>query len=216
MDIKVILITSYYRSKNSARNKEIDLCICNNINNTQIDLVFLLMDRKYQVIPEYLKDPKIRIFYTNGRQKYSDAFNIFSIARQEFGIEYDIISIVCNSDIYFVEYDIKKIKNTISSNTFLALSRWDILENGESKLHEASDSQDAWVFLNKIKEGFYEYYFGIPGCDNRIAHELIQVGYNVLNPSRSIQSFHLHLTNYRNYDDETPKIQPPYGYIKPY
>ena len=217
METKVILITSYYRSKNSLRNREIDKCISSNIDNERIDLVFLLLDREYKILPDYFKQSKVRIIYTKGRQKYSDSFEVVNSAKLEFPEFTEVISIVCNSDIYFLPDDVVEIKKTLSSrNLFLALSRWEVLENGKHKLHDAHDSQDSWIFLDEIKPGFYDYPFGIPGCDNRIAYELEKAGYKVINPSYSIRSFHLHLTNYRNYNDETPKIQPPYGYVKPY
>ena len=40
---------------------------------------------------------------------------------------------------------------------------------------------------------------GMPGCDNRIAKEILDAGYNITNPCLSIKAIHLHETGYRTY-----------------
>ena len=50
------------------------------------------------------------------------------------------------------------------------------------------------------------------GCDNKIAYILNQSGYEVINPCRKINSFHLHRSNVRNWYNHKRKG----GYKKPF
>jgi hypothetical protein len=60
---------------------------------------------------------------------------------------------------------------------------------------------------------------GVAGCDNRLAYELEQAGFIVINPSLSIKTYHLHLTNIRNNINEVGQniiiIPPPYKMVIP-
>lgn len=59
----------------------------------------------------------------------------------------------------------------------------------------------------------------VHNCDNRLAYEIINHGYNIINPCSSIITYHLHTSNVRNYLNEQnePKkrIPPPYHLITP-
>src|SRR5204862_5215377 len=51
-------------------------------------------------------------------------------------------------------------------------------------------SQDVWAFEGPVKPvAFSDFALGKPGCDNRIAYELGQAGYEVLNPCLSIKTY---------------------------
>jgi hypothetical protein len=84
-----------------------------------------------------------------------------------------------------------------------ALTRHDVQEDGSIKLVDsgfAHGCQDAWIFsaplpLDKI---FARFSLGAPGCDNRIAYELISAGYKVTNPSIKIVARHLDLAEGRD------------------
>ncbi len=56
------------------------------------------------------------------------------------------------------------------------------------------------------------------GCDNRLAHELEKAGYTVVNPSLTVQCWHLHNKNERGYNilDRPPAtvVQPPYKNVQ--
>jgi hypothetical protein len=87
-------------------------------------------------------------------------------------------------------------------------------------LFDRADSQDTWIFKGGVNQvSGADFTMGIAGCDNAIAHLLEQHGYNVINPSRTIKTYHLHLTNIRNYTDISgnaiQRIQPPYKLINP-
>jgi hypothetical protein len=90
-------------------------------------------------------------------------------------------------------------QQNIQENQMYALSRWDLDEDMKAKHHNTWDSQDTWIFKNSIKSGNYDIPLGIPGCDNRIAYELKEAGYEVINPSKTVKTYHYHLSNYRSY-----------------
>ena len=84
------------------------------------------------------------------------------------------------------------------------------------KLFDRDDSQDAWVFRGLVGyvDGAKET-LGRAGIDNAIADRLSKKGYTVLNPSRTIKSFHLHKTQIRRYNP-MDTVSKPYLLIKPH
>ena len=209
---RMILITPYYVSPNEERNAELKRCLFNNLSNVRIDKIILLCDTTDAPVHD-----KILPIFSTERPTYADAFGVLDkyLLENPRLDPNNTISIVCNSDIYFSFDDTIILQSYLSGNNFLALSRWDVLGN-ETLLHKHWDSQDSWIFKGKILPGNYDFKIGIPGCDNRIAYELIKAGYNVINPCYKIKSYHLHNSGYRNYDDSTERIEPPYEYINQY
>lgn len=123
------------------------------------------------------------------------------------------INIIANSDIYFDETIL--FARFINENNCYALSRWDYMGDKMAVLFNRKDSQDAWIFNGKPKIVGGNFEQGKAGCDNRIAYDIRQSGYNVLNPSKTIHAIHLHLTNLRTYK-ATEKIPEPYHFIFPH
>jgi hypothetical protein len=102
----------------------------------------------------------------------------------------------------------------------LALSRYDFDAKGNIQPFLRADSQDTWVFYGNPRiRTELEYGMGIAGCDNRLAYDIQAHGYNVVNPSHSIKTFHLHNSNVRNYlnDQNEPieRIPQPYLLVNP-
>jgi hypothetical protein len=57
---------------------------------------------------------------------------------------------------------------------------------------------------------------GIAGCDNRLAYELQEAGFQVYNPSKTIQTFHLHDIPIRTFvENVIERIPPPYLLLPP-
>jgi hypothetical protein len=126
------------------------------------------------------------------------------------------LNIIANTDIYFDEYNIGLIKASITDNECYALSRWDIQLGGDSVHHCSRDSQDVWIFKGSIRNIKSDFQLGRAGIDNRIAHEISEAGYEVINPSKTIKSYHLHITGIRNYRRvESETIPKPYKLIQP-
>lgn len=141
-----------------------------------------------------INNPSFRIYELSGRPTFKDFFNYINSVTLPTDI-----NIIINSDIYLPE----GFNVNLKQDECYALSRWDIQEDGSILHYNNSSSQDTWIFRGAIRmiEGA-NFTQGIPGCDNRIAHLLKEAGYKVINPSLSIKTYHLHLSNIRTYDKD--------------
>lgn len=203
----IALFTTYYRDKNKARAKEIDKCLKLNINNNTFSNVVVFVEHGDLPVPYYRENTIIAM--VKHRPYYSD---IISVANN-IGADY---SIICNSDIYFDD-SLSRLRNMAKDEVY-ALSRWDCKRDGTIELLNHKDSQDTWIFKGKISDQLRcDFSMGKAGCDNRLAHELVQAGYRVSNPSQDIVTRHLHISNIRNYNINNSKdrVQPPYAMVEP-
>ena len=165
------LLYNYYKDKNPERQKEIDLCLAKNLANKHINTIVI--------------ESQDRLTYSY----YFKKINNITLPND--------INIICNSDIYLDE----TILNCqhIQKNECYALSRWDIKLKGQPELFNRPDSQDTWIFKGPIKSNLYgDIFLGMPGCDNRIAYEIVKAGYILSNPSKKIKTYHVHSSNIRN------------------
>lgn len=204
---KTILVTQFYIPDNIERYQELKFCAKENIKNNEIDKIIFVVD---EVIDQRLlpQNKKVSIEKLEKRPTYRDLFNIaMNSLKGEDGI-----LIISNSDIFYMEEDIQKISNTLLANESMALSRWEYYPGKDPLHHDTWDSQDSWIFRNTILPGEYNIKLGIPGCDNRIAFELQKAGYEVKNPSKSIKSYHYHVSKFRTYNDDD-RIGEPYLFI---
>lgn len=120
------------------------------------------------------------------------------------------IYVVANSDIYFETIPIYP-----STNQFFALTRYEVKRNGPTQFLNRSDSQDTFWVRGKVKIPKYcDFVLGRPGADNRICREMAVMGYETLNPSLTIKTFHLH-EGQKSYTSETRKVEPPYLRLNP-
>lgn len=192
------LFINYYIDPNPERQKEIDLCLINNLNNPEIERVYIFGEfRNMPYNGNFPNHYKIIPLPCNGRPTFQ---NFFSAINLHTGA--DDINIIVNSDIY-----VSLVLWPVFPTRYqcFALTRWDILPDGSEKFYNSSDSQDTWVFRGPIKQvKGADYTQGVAGCDNKIAWELQRAGYQVLNPSLTIKTYHLHNSGIRHYD----KIQP--------
>lgn len=207
----VIMAIPYYRDKNKMRDNEITQCIINNLANIEVSSLILVSDKDVECPVD---DPRL-IIVNNGRwPTYQDMFAIVNRVDSMSDPLDGTLRIVCNADI-FIDNDAINLMALMHKDQCLALSRWDIT-NGGVFHHNTLDSQDTWVFRGKVRDGKYDFKIGKPGCDNRIAAELVRAGYDVINPSKTIKTFHLHKTGVRNYTrNEGEVVSPPYEFITP-
>lgn len=125
----------------------------------------------------------------------------------------DDINVFCNSDIYFEDVS---LLNNIKENECYALTRWN-KKGDKIEFMNRPDSQDSWAFRGPIRDINADFTMGLWGCDNRLLHEIQKAKYNVLNPSLSIRTIHLHEVDNRNQErtkDNT--VPPPYKTIQPH
>lgn len=138
------------------------------------------------------------------------------------------VNVICNSDIFIpeetcallesMEFDPRQMK-------CFALSRWDVLPNGDAKLWDHRDSQDVWIISGGPWLVDAPYPMGVAGCDNALVHALQLAGFTVTNPSKTIKTYHLHNVNYRSYlvdhsgiargGDKIERVPPPYAFVQP-
>lgn len=140
----------------------------------------------------------------------------------------DHINCIANADVYFDAQGLRHIKEFYAEgndHVVMCLSRWDILPDGSAKHWDHADSADVWVVKGGPHEVPSDFTLGIAGCDNRLAHDLQQAGYLTTNPSKTIQTFHLHRVNFRSYivggtgvgrgGQKIERIPPPYAMVTP-
>ena len=218
--LNVNLITSFYIDKNEKRQQEIEYCLIENFRNPTISKVaaFLCDEESNIRINEiiqtyYLDKNKFQpiLYGATKRPTYDDHFSV----TQQFK---DDINIISNSDIMFDEYGITSMIDYFLDNgkkKCIALSRYE-LKNDYSHVNAShldyEWSQDCWIFYGGVdSDESYSFPLGKPGCDNRIAFVLAQNGYEVINPSKTIRTYHLHLSQVRHYtSNDSDRIQPPY------
>jgi hypothetical protein len=214
------LILNYYKDEVKDRNLEILTCFMENLNNDYINnIVVISTENDYSSLIENLVDNKNKIIpiLTEVRPTYND---YFSITRDLFNNENNI-NIISNLDIIIPKETLysemsKTINDYIDNKTCLALSRWNIQKDNTYVHFDRSDSQDTWIFLGGVPNiDGADFTLGKRGCDNKISYLLDENGYHVINPSKTLKTYHLHLTNIRNYLKIVDIIPRPYKLLKP-
>ena len=190
-----ILYINYYKESNPKRREEIETCIINNINSRLFYEIINLSDTHLDGVTN---------FNISHRPTFAD------FIKATLPIK-DAIHIISNLDIYFDETI--TLADNIGTNELYALSRWDI-KNGKPILFNHCDSQDTWIFRERLPVKYGDFTMGVWGCDNRIAHEFKEAGYKVINPAHSIKTYHLHESRSVNSEKKINKtIPPPYHLI---
>ena len=188
--MKINLFSGYFKSTDYHRAKELDFCLQKNRTNKWIDNVFIFTDRiSYQEFFDQTKN------YPND------------------------INILANGDIYFDD-SIKHALNIRPKDCY-ALTRLELVktqvisfeDRHRDTMAQPRHSQDAWIFRGAVNNVYGGFYLGIPGCDNRIAHEIYSAGYNITNPSLTIKAIHVHGSDKRNYP-QGQNIPRPYKWIE--
>ena len=211
----VRLVTSYYTDSDKDRQKEIDFCLNQNINNDYIDEILILNENEsLPVNHEKIKQIKV------SRPKFKDFFDTINSVTKE-----DDVNILTNSDIFF-NNTLSNIHKLDLTNKVITLLRWEYNNGNPIIPIRRGDCQDTWIWLGQIKSlDNSDFYLGKLGCDNRIAWELKNVGYTLTNDCDFLQSVHLHETKKRNYtetfvgtkehNENKEVVPPPYLYVYP-
>lgn len=195
------LYISLYQITDTSRFGELLACL--NKNLSLFDRVFILSEAGLEIGKfGVFKSSKIILLPVTVRPTFRHFFH----AMQKTAGDQDV-NVVANSDIYFenLEFDIQPMQ-------CYALTRYDAYTG---VFLNRIDSQDVWVFRGKLPHlNFYcSFLMGIPGCDNRLAWELANIGYTVTNPSLTIRTFHMHKRPTMH--DRNNVISPPYFKITP-
>jgi hypothetical protein len=182
---RTLLFTSYFQSGEPSRQGELNRCLQHNIELSDIDHIYM--------ISEVDRQPQGKVTVrVQARPTYADLVRLACDVAQE-----NDMVIIANSDIYF-NHTLNFVHQYDLNGVMLALSRWDMLA-GRPRLFAYEHSQDTWIFRGPPKIQGGDYYMGLPGCDNRFAHDGMKSGYKVLNVAKDIHTFHLHESNIRSY-----------------
>jgi len=204
------LIIEYFNSLNHMRNGEFLYCLHQNLGNDLIDSVYLFMEEDAEL---YFDSPKIKKVIRDKRPTYKD---IFDFCNENLK---DEICIVANADIIFDD-TLRFFESIQMENNFYALSRWEIStndgKNWEIEPYDNPASQDSWVFKTPVSTSdSMNYTMGKPGCNNKITHNMRELGYTCRNPGKKVITIHFHPTNFRSYHPNDDRIPGPYLLVAP-
>nr|MBI1231417.1 hypothetical protein [Cytophagales bacterium] len=194
------LITCWYHEPNMARRAELLYCLNRNLEHPLIKQVWLMVEGE----PDIPQHPKIRVRYFKRRPLFIDMVKLANSLKG--------LAIIANTDIYFD--DTLGMAKHLKSTQCYALTRWDARADGTLRFYNKEYSQDAWIVHAPLAFKGGAYSPGKPGCDNKFAWELAEVGLSVSNPSKTIKACHLHLTNLRRYT-RSETVPGPYLTIQP-
>lgn len=201
------LYITRFNSANSSEHRQEELDLCLKLNEAAFDYVYVLSENVEQ--PSW---SKARWTLEGKRHLMSDAFELM---RSVSGL--NDVNVVANSDLIIPKDSLTLIGNTLADNEVYCLSKRDITPKG-IRPWITGWSQDVWCFRGKPNlNGVGNYYFGLPGCDNRLAFELREAGLVVRNPAHSIPTYHLHLSSVRTAtNDESNRVPAPYMLVTPH
>lgn len=185
------LYATHYSEPCVERREELTLCFAVNLDSFD---AFALLPR-------------------DTRPRFSD---LLEDARRD--AEANDVVVVANADILIPSNTLRIINEHLRENQVYCLNRWEVSSRQGIHLWDVEYGQDAWVFRGPPKPNIGgDYWFGLPGVDNRFAHELDAAGYEVLNPSKDIRTYHIHASNKRTAtNNEAHRVPPPYLYIAPH
>jgi len=209
-------ITQYYTPEKLRRQKEIKKCLEHNLKSSVIDKVILLNER--DETDELPTSSKLQQAIVGRRLSYKIV--VEWIIKN---VPDNVICVFGNADIYLDDSSWRDAWSVDLDNVFLSLLRWDIQEDdAPPKLFgPRNDSQDTWGFLStSVKSKQWDMKqldipFGKAGCDNAITVEMLRKKFLIVNPSLSLKTFHLHLSNLRTYDPQDIVDRPCYMYVDP-
>ena len=216
---KNILVTQYYIPKWDERKNEINECLINNLQNPLLDEIHLFVEKEYdfswiQSEPNFYK---IKLIPTDKRLSYKTAID-HSNNLSDHVLSRDNKFILANSDIYFDE-SLSFLDSLDINNTFLALTRHEIKDEGLELYERPSVSQDVWIWKSKLdiknipeNEDYFNdgIELGIWGCDNRILKIVSDSGYKIRNIGKNIRCIHNHKNDLRTWATNPNEVKKRY------
>ena len=203
------ILTQFFIHPTSAqRNVELRECLRKNVENPHITKIHLINERIYTTSELGPLSPKIcQIVTTGKRLKYQDVFAYIRV--------HNILGflVIINSDIFFDDtlgnLGMSDIQDTSNDNTntkkMFAQLRYEYYPHvGAPIFGPRYDSQDTWIFhsnniIKESQERAFNYEFGKPGCDNKVAYLLSILGYEIINDPAFVKTYHYHREQTRDY-----------------
>ena len=215
----VHLFSQFFLPNDRQRYNEIKFCLKQNVDNSQIDHIHLLVERIYTTQELGINSDKIIQINISKRLSFQD---VFSYIRNKNIQGYLIL---LNSDIFFHDTTIKNLKysNFHTDKLFGAILRYDYNKSDFSKskiFGPRFDSQDVWILhsnfaIPEFAEKCFSFEFGKPGCDNKLIYLMNILGYDIINDPLSIKTFHVHSSKQRAYSHKDI-ISEPWGVVIPH
>jgi hypothetical protein len=191
---KIYLITQIPRNAPKERLEEYTFCLEKNLSNQLIDKIYLI--NSYLPI---ISSPKL--FQINGPEDLAISYGLKianNISQLDEKGEYTV-AIISNADIYFDD-TLAFLQPTFNSPIFL--SRYEktlyygpLFIGNQCELENFVGSHDVFAFKIPFFSFLMEavdFQLGTPGMEARMIYELDMLGLKVLNPCKSVQTWHVH------------------------
>lgn len=186
------IICQYYNDDEKERQKEIDVCFIQNLNNPYVKRV-INFNEDSTIVPDDIKThPKYIQVDVDNRLLFGA---VFDYANKHL---VDECVCLCNADI-FLEFNSKWQElfesMRVQKNMVYALSRHEfdgsnIYKDPTLNRLGYANSQDAWLFIPTITVENADFMVGTLGCDNAIADRLKKSGYFPVNSPNKCKIFH--------------------------
>jgi hypothetical protein len=233
-DEKIIVIQQFFIPDNKERYDELKQTLKFNLNNKNIDKIYLLNEKIYSDYELGLTDVEklsIDLFKKDVyKKKVNDKITQINMKKRlTFKQALDFVKgdsikgyiVILNTDI-FLDNTIRNLRKTTfdKEKGMFSLLRWEFTNKNLNKcklfghkMPGRGDSQDSWIlhsnFIPKNTKAF-DIEFGVPGCDNKIAYLFLIHGFKVVNNPFFIKTYHNHKTLTRNYKE---KLETPYAML---
>lgn len=189
----IYLVYQYFIPKTKERLEEMQYCMKKNLQNSAFKKIFLLNERKYtreelglKQYTQNIIDERIEQVIVGNRLKFNNIYE-FVDKKKLLGFV-----VVINSDIFFD--DTIRILNKTDTHlhkSLISLLRYEyrkyMIDIGDARLFgPRGDSQDTWIFhsdynIKKPHRKAFNFYFGQPGCDNKLLYLYKTLGYKIYN-----------------------------------
>lgn len=196
------LFTPWYKDDSNQRQIELNWCLRRNCSDSNIREVFIFPESKSNDYPRGMSE-KLHVIQLNRRITYQDIVNFINDM-----VDSDrYYNIIANTDIYFDE-TITNVRSIDMKNVCIVLTRYESNPTNRGSKSEMimnpEQSNDVWIFKGFInKEIECNFHLGLLGCEGIFGNSLKNAGYNVYNFSKDILCYHFHVTQKRNYTEDT-------------
>jgi len=220
MFLPLVLYVPFFLPAHIQRRGELLFALVNNLALPEVSRVVLLPEQSGISQATLFSHHKLHWAESGAysRRKFSDVFELIRAANDEH------LALIANADIAFDESLARAMHVRHFGNAFLALSRWhskEFMTDAGQLSSKASASHDAWLFNSNtvrdlIPPSVGRYYFGQPGCDQRLLYETNRAGLCAVNAAHNITLAHVHKSARRSYIRN--KMAPaggPYGFADP-
>jgi hypothetical protein len=195
--MSISLFMPYFNPAEQNRRRELELCLAKNRENDRISHIYLMIDDDADVDQS---DGRVTVIRMDQRPTYQDWTRLAEAHSPNH------ISVLANADIYFDE-TISQLEELFArdATAFVALSRYELLDDDISLHPNPHWSQDTWAYFpahasNPDRDRCLNFPLGVPRCDNKVAYSFAVYGHTVYNPCHQVRSIHVHQSGLRTYD----------------